>query len=159
MTHAAALAWSTDNCSVGRTLNVIGEKWTLLVLREVFQGVRRFDDMREHTGMPRQVLSDRLAHLVEEGVLRREGYREPGQRERQEYRLTDKGIALHPILLALMTWGDIYAADPDGPSMEVRHRDCGAKVSLVMECAEGHDHLAPRDVRSTPGPAARLRSA
>lgn len=158
MAHAPALAWSTDNCSVARTLAVIGEKWTLVVLRELFQGVRRFDDMRAHSGIPRQVLSDRLAHLVDEGLLRREAYREPGQRERQEYRLTPKGIALHPVLLALMAWGDAYEADPEGPSFEVRHRDCGAPVRLVLECAEGHDHLTARDVRGTPGPAAHLRT-
>lgn len=159
MTHVPALDWSTDNCSVARTLAVIGEKWTLVVLREVFQGVRRFDDMRQHTGIPRQVLSDRLASLVDGGVLRRESYREPGQRERQEYRLTAEGVALHPVLIALMAWGDAYASDPEGPSIEVRHRDCGAAVALVLQCADGHGPLTARDVRGVPGPAARRRSA
>jgi DNA-binding HxlR family transcriptional regulator len=159
MTRSPALEWSTDNCSVARTLAVIGEKWSLVVLREVFQGVRRFDDMRDRTGVPRQVLSDRLAHLVGEGVLRRESYREPGQRERHEYRLTQKGIDLHPVLVALMAWGDRYAADPEGPSIELRHRECGAPVALVLECADGHGPLTARDVRPSPGPAARRRTA
>ena len=79
-----ALAWSTDNCTVGRAMEVLGERWTFVVLREVFNGIRRFDDMRRHTGIPRQVLTNRLTLLVEQGVLRRVGYREPGQRERHE---------------------------------------------------------------------------
>ena len=79
-----ALAWSTDNCTIGRAMEVLGEKWTFVVLREVFNGIRRFDDMRRHTGIPRQVLTDRLALLVDQDVLRREPYRESGQRERHE---------------------------------------------------------------------------
>ncbi|HEY5033031.1 MAG TPA: helix-turn-helix domain-containing protein [Actinomycetes bacterium] len=159
MTRSPALEWSTDNCSVARTLEVIGEKWTLVVLRELFQGVRRFEDMRARTGIPRQVLSDRLGHLVADGVLRRESYREPGQRARHEYRLTQKGIDLHPVLVALMAWGDAYAADPEGPSIELHHKDCGAPVALVLQCSDGHGSLTARDVRARPGPAARRRSA
>jgi len=158
MSHPAALDWSSENCSVARTLDVIGEKWTLVVLREVFQGIRRFEDMRARTGIPRQVLSTRLASLVDDGILRRESYREPGQRERQEYRLTRKGIDLHPVLLSLMTWGDRYLADPDGPSLELYHRDCGGAVVLEMRCSAGHGELTARDVRPQPGPAARPRS-
>ena len=158
MARPPALDWSTDNCSVARTLDVIGEKWTLVVLREVFQGVRRFEDMRVRTGIPRQVLSDRLAHLVVDQILYREAYREPGQRERHEYRLTAKGIDLHPVLLALMTWGDTYAADPDGVPLEIHHRDCGASAFLELRCSAGHGQLTARDVRPTPGPAARLRA-
>jgi DNA-binding HxlR family transcriptional regulator len=159
MARPVALEWSTDNCSVGRTLAIIGEKWTLVVLREVFQGVRRFEDMRQRTAIPRQVLSDRLAHLVDEEILRRESYREPGQRERQEYRLTQKGIDLHPVLVSLLAWGDAYAADPDGPSIELQHKDCGALVALELRCTDGHGPLTARDVRPRPGPAARRRSA
>ena len=155
----AALDWSTENCSVARALEVIGEKWTLVVLREVFQGVRRFDDMRARTQIPRQVLSVRLARLVQDGILYRKPYREPGQRVRMEYRLTPKGIDLHPVLLSLMTWGDRYLADPAGPSLELYHRDCGAPVELQLRCSDGHGDLVARQVRPRPGPAARLRSA
>jgi DNA-binding HxlR family transcriptional regulator len=159
MSRPAALDWSSENCSVERTLVLIGEKWTLVVLREVFQGIRRFEDMRERTVIGRQVLSARLSRLVEVGILRRESYQEPGQRQRFEYRLTQKGIDLHPVLLALMTWGDRYVADPDGPSLELYHRDCDGAVQLEMACSRGHRGLDPRQVRPRPGPAARLRSA
>jgi DNA-binding HxlR family transcriptional regulator len=158
MAQPEAMAWSQENCSVARTLAVIGEKWTLVVLREVFQGVRRFADMQERTGMPRQVLSERLSGLVEDGILRREAYQEPGQRRRWEYRLTQKGIDLHPVLLSLLAWGDRYLADPAGPALELYHRDCGASVELELRCADGHGGLTARDVRPKPGPAARLRS-
>ena len=91
-----ALEWSIDGCTIGRAMEVLGEKWTLVVLREVFSGIRRFDDMRVRTGVPRQVLTNRLAMLVDQGVLRRQPYREPGSRERHEYRLTPKGLDLYP---------------------------------------------------------------
>ena len=90
-----ALAWSTENCTVGRTMAILGERWTFVVLREVFNGVRRFDDIKRHSGIPRQVLSNRLAVLVEQGVLRREPYQDPGERARHEYRLTNKGFDLY----------------------------------------------------------------
>lgn len=149
--------FATDNCSIARTLAVVGEKWTFLVLREVFRGVRRFDDIHAVTGAPRQVLSDRLAALVDQRILRREPYREPGRRERQEYRLTDKGLDLYPVLLALLAWGDRHVPAPDGPALRVEHRDCGAEVTLHLRCAAGHDVTAVRDVLPRPGPGARLR--
>src|ERR1044071_9051071 len=125
-----ALDWSVDNCTIASSLAILGEKWTFIVLRDVFLGVRRFDDFIEHTGIPRQVLANRLGRLVEEGLLRRESYREPGERTRHEYRLTDKGIDVYPILVALREWGDRYLADPDGPPLLTVHRDCGASVEL-----------------------------
>src|SRR5882757_41690 len=95
------LNWSADNCTIGRAMGILGEKWTLLVLREIFMGVRRFDDMRVRTRIPRQVLTTRLATLVEQGLLRREPYRDPGACVRDEYRLTEKGLDLYPVLVAL----------------------------------------------------------
>ncbi len=151
-----ALQWSTENCSIGRTLDVVGEKWTFLVLRELFQGVRRFDDLRVRTAVPRQVLSDRLATLVEAGLLRREPYREPGARERHEYRLTDKGLDLYPVLVGLMRWGDVYLADPQGPAAEFVHRGCGESLELEMRCAAGH-LVSRREVGGRPGPGAVRR--
>ena len=110
----AALDWSVENCTIARAMEILGERWTLVVLREVFNGVRRFDDMRVRTGIPRQVLTNRLASLVEQGVLSREPYREPGSRLRHEYRLTEKGLDLWPVLVAVLGWGDRYLADPEG---------------------------------------------
>jgi DNA-binding HxlR family transcriptional regulator len=98
-------------------MEILGEKWTVVVLREIFVGIRRFDDMRVRTGIPRQMLTNRLATLVEHGVLRREPYREPGARAREEYRLTQQGLDLYPALLALLEWGDRYLADPGGPPL------------------------------------------
>jgi DNA-binding HxlR family transcriptional regulator len=151
----AALAYSTDNCTIGRAMEVLGERWTFVVLREVFNGIRRFDDMRRHTGIPRQVLTNRLALLVEQDVLRREAYREPGQRERHEYRLTEKGLALSPVLVAIAAWGDRYLADADGPPIEFVHRDCGSLVGVHLGCADGHPVDDPRAVVGRPGPGVR----
>jgi DNA-binding HxlR family transcriptional regulator len=153
----AALDYSVDNCTIGRAMEILGEKWTVVVLREVFNGVRRFDDMRERTGIPRQVLANRLALLVEQGVLRREPYREPGARIRHEYRLTDKGLDLYPVLVAVREWGDRYLADPAGPPMLTVHRACGAEVHTCLRCEAGHDVGSPRDIVPIPGPGARLR--
>jgi DNA-binding HxlR family transcriptional regulator len=147
--------YSTDNCSIAATLALVGEKWTPLVLREVFTGVRRFDDMYQRLGAPRQVLSNRLARLVEEGILRRQPYREPGQRQRYDYRLTEKGIELYPVLVALMHWGDKWAGDPAGPPVALHHRGCGAEVDLVLRCRDGHDVGGAREVEPRPGPGAR----
>jgi DNA-binding HxlR family transcriptional regulator len=159
MSSPAALDWSVDNCTIGRTLDVIGDRWTFLVLREVFNGIRRFDDLTVRTAIPRTVLTDRLRRLVDAGILRKEPYREPGARSRMEYRLTEKGLDLYPVLLALQTWGDRYLADPEGPPIEFAHRGCDAKVELVMRCAAGHEPAGVRDVAGRPGPGARRRVA
>ena len=152
-----ALEWSADNCTVDRTLAIVGEKWTFLVLREVFMGVRRFDDMRVRTSIPRQVLADRLSRLVEHGILRREPYRDPGSRQRYEYRPTEKGFDLYPVLQALREWGDRYLADPSGGPLTTVHRDCDAEVRLVLRGANGHEIDKMREVVGRPGPGARRR--
>ena len=151
----AALAYSTDNCTVGRAMEVLGERSTFLVLREVINGVRRFEDMRRHSGIPRQVLTNRLSLLVEQGILRREPYRVPGQRKRHEYRLTEKGFDLYPVLVAIRQWGDRYLADPEGSPVEFEHVGCGAEVHVTMTCAQGHPVTGHRDVASRPGPGIR----
>src|SRR3954462_14060314 len=102
--------WDRSRCSVAGTLAVVGEKWSLLVLREAFLGVRRFADFQRILGAPKAVLSDRLATLVEQGVLTRVPYQAEGERQRHEYRLTAKGRDLYPTLVALMQWGDTYLA-------------------------------------------------
>jgi DNA-binding HxlR family transcriptional regulator len=152
-----ALAWSVDSCTIGRAMEILGEKWTVVVLREVFNGIRRFDDMRVRTGIPRQVLTNRLAMLVTMGVLRREPYQEPGARVRHEYRLTAKGFDLYPVLIAVAEWGDRYLADPGGPPLEFMHRDCGSPVRAEIHCADGHIVADNRAVVPRPGPGARRR--
>jgi DNA-binding HxlR family transcriptional regulator len=147
-----ALAWSTDNCQVARAMAVLGERSTLIVLREVFNGVRRFDDMQRHSGVNRQVLSTRLATLVDAGILRKVPYQSEGSRQRHEYRPTQKGLDLYPVLTALAEWGAQYLADPEGPAVEMSHRDCGAKVRPVLTCDDGHVIEDYRDVVPRPGP-------
>lgn len=149
-----ALAFSADNCTVGRAMAILGERWTFVVLREVFNGVRRFDDMRRHTSIPRQVLTDRLALLVEHGILRKEPYKSPGERARHEYRLTDKGIDLYPVLIAIAQWGDRYLADPAGPPVQFVHRDCDAVMRMVATCHAGHEVGDLRRIAPQPGPGA-----
>jgi DNA-binding HxlR family transcriptional regulator len=113
--------------------------------------------MRVRTGVPRQVLANRLGTLVDNGVLRRVPYREPGARVRQEYRLTEKGFDLYPILITLMAWGNRYLADPEGPPLEFAHRDCGAPVAAEVRCTAGHRVEDNRAVVPRPGPGARRR--
>jgi DNA-binding HxlR family transcriptional regulator len=155
MAKSWQLDYETANCNIAAALAIVGEKWTFLVLREAFNGVRRFDDMQRRTGAPRQVLSNRLSQLVAEGILRKVPYREEGQRPRSEYRLTEKGIEFFPVIAALLAWGDKYAAWPGGPAVELTHRDCGAPVILELACAEGHVLGSAREVTPVPGPGAR----
>ena len=140
-------AWDRSRCSVAGTLAVIGEKWSLLVLREAFFGVRRFADFQRLLGAPKAVLTDRLATLVEAGVLARVPYQAEGERQRHEYRLTDKGRDLYPTLVALMQWGDRYLTEDAEPPLTLEHRDCGAAVHLELTCEAGHSLAGPRDVR------------
>lgn len=149
------LDYDPANCAIGAAVAIIGERPTFLVLREAFNGVRRFDDMQRRTAIPRQVLSDRLARLVREDLLRKVPYQDAGQRRRYEYRLTSKGLDLYPVLVALMEWGDRYAAGPDGPPVVLQHRDCGEPVRLRLSCQAGHVLESARDVTPVPGPGAR----
>ena len=155
MGRAWILDYDSANCAIGAAVGLIGERPTFLVLREAFNGVRRFADMQRRTGMPRQVLSDRLARLVGEGLLRKVPYQEDGQRRRYEYRLTEKGLDLYPVLVALMEWGDRHALGSAGPQVMLRHRDCGEPVRLQMSCQAGHVLESAREVTPVPGPGAR----
>jgi DNA-binding HxlR family transcriptional regulator len=149
------LRYSTENCSIARTLGVVGEKWTLLVLREAFYGIRRFDEIARILGCGRAVLTARLRTLVDEGVLERVPYRPPGERSRFEYRLTQKGSELFPVLMALLQWGDRWAVDAAGPAVELTHRGCSEHVSLTIRCDVHRGELAAADVAARPGPGAR----
>lgn len=124
-------------CTVMKALEIVGERWTLLVVREAFYGVRRFQALHENLGCARNVLSDRLATLVKHGVLAKEPYVAEGQRERFEYRLTDKGRELFPVIVSLMDWGDRWTTKKGGP-VTLLHRECGTKLHLELRCAEGH---------------------
>jgi DNA-binding HxlR family transcriptional regulator len=149
---------STENCPIQRTLDVVGEKWTLLILRDAVNGVRRFDDFHRHIGLSEAVLSDRLRKLISAGILKTARYQQPGSRSRNEYRLTRKGWDLWPVLMALSQWGETYTLDPEGPVLDVRHTDCDAPVRVVVECAAEHSTLTPGEVTARLGPGARLRS-
>jgi len=155
MGRAWILDYDSANCAIGATVGLIGERPTFLVLREAFNGVRRFADMQRRTEMPRQVLSDRLGRLVGEGLLRKVPYQESGQRVRYEYRLTEKGLDLYPVLVALMEWGDRHAVGTAGPQVLLEHRDCGEPVQLQLACRAGHVLGSAREVTPVPGPGAR----
>ena len=152
MNNPVAVRYRPADCSIARAMELLGERWTILVLRESFSGIRRFDDIQERTGAPRQVLSARLAHLVEHGILRRVPYQEPGQRQRYEYRLTQKGLDLYPVLAGLLQWGDKYLADAEGPSVVLTHKECGEPIRVTMLCADGHEVESARQVRAIPAP-------
>ncbi|HEY5351930.1 MAG TPA: helix-turn-helix domain-containing protein [Streptosporangiaceae bacterium] len=155
MERTLMMDYDPANCAIGAAVAIIGERSTFLVLREAFNGVRRFADMQRRTGIPRQVLSGRLARLVEEGLLRKVPYQDSGQRIRHEYRLTSKGLDLYPVLVGLMRWGDQYATGPGGPPVLLRHRDCGERVHVQLACEAGHILESARDVEPVPGPGAR----
>lgn len=142
-------------CSVAATLEVVGERWTLLVLRDAFYGVRRFEDFQHRLGVARNVLSARLATLVEHDLLVRTPYREPGRRLRQEYRLTEAGRQLLPAVIALMQWGDAHLAGPAGPPVTVSHRGCGQAVHAEIVCGGGHRALVAQETEVADGAAAR----
>ena len=143
-------------CSIARSLEVVGERWTLLVLRDAFLGVRRFDDFQRSLGVARNVLQTRLERLVEEGILERRLYQD--RPPRHEYRLTDKGIDLWPAVFALMRWGDRHHY-PDGPPTVVEHIGCGGAVDDHRICERCGKPLEARDVRPRPGPGAHPRAA
>lgn len=133
-----------EDCSLARTLAVVGDRWTLMILREAFMGVRRFDDFEARLGIARRVLSDRLAHLVKEGVLRKDAYQE--RPARFEYRLTEKGLALYPAILSLVHWGDRFYADEGGPPVIHTHKACGHDFRSVLTCSECGDAVDARGV-------------
>jgi len=145
-------AYEGQNCSVARALEVLGDRWTLLVIRDAFAGVRRFDDFQRDLGIARNVLSDRLQRLVDEDVLERQRYQE--RPERFEYRLTPKGVDLWRALISLRKWGDRYYAPADGPPRVVRHRDCGGQPTRHLTCDRCGARLGPLDVVAERGPGA-----
>jgi DNA-binding HxlR family transcriptional regulator len=144
--------YETQVCSIARSLEVLGDRWTLLVLRDAFTRVRRFEDFQRRLGVARNVLTDRLNRLVEEEILQRVPYQE--RPVRFEYRLTQKGLDLWPVMMTLLQWGDRYYLEPGGAPVVVGHRDCGGEVTDHLMCGKCHAELGPRDVVAEPGPGA-----
>jgi DNA-binding HxlR family transcriptional regulator len=143
-----------QNCSIARTLELMGERWTMLVIREAFLGRRRFDELADGLGIARNVLTDRLRRLVDEGVLEKVPYQE--RPERFEYRLTAKGVDLWPVLVALLQYGDRHYA-PDGPPMLLTHKGCGGRLDDRRTCTRCGVTLQAKDAEAIPGPGALAR--
>lgn len=134
-------------CPVAKSLSVLGDRWTMLVLREAFWRVRRFEDFQARTGAPRPVLAERLKMLVDQGVLERRQYSE--RPARFEYRLTEKGVDLYPVVISLLEWGERWMTDADAePVVELRHRACGHTTHPQLACSACGDVLTARDVEA-----------
>jgi DNA-binding HxlR family transcriptional regulator len=148
-------SWSADRCTIARALDVVSTRSAFLILREAFYGTTRFDDFAERVQISEPVAAARLRELVEEGLLEREDYREPGQRTRQRYKLTEKGEDLFPALAALMQWGNRWLDDRGGP-VELRHSDDGEPVTVELRCAAGH-RVGPGELDLVPRPPSGRR--
>lgn len=131
-------------CSVARALSVIGDRWTLLILRNAFMGIRRFDDFQANLGVTRHLLSDRLKRLVEVDILKKVAYQE--RQQRFEYRLTEKGRDLYPVLLSLVKWGDQWMDQGLGAPIEYVHQACDQKFTPVLVCSECGEPVTARNV-------------
>ena len=146
------MKWSEladEPCSVARSVAVIGDRWTLMLLRDCFLGVRRFEEFERRLGISRSIIAERLKRLVDEGVLRREAYQD--QPVRHEYRLTDKGMALHPVIMAIVHWGDVHYTGPEGPPLLHRHKACGCDFAPVLTCSACGEAVTARDVEVRAG--------
>jgi DNA-binding HxlR family transcriptional regulator len=146
-------ALEEEPCSLARTIGVIGDRWTLLILRECFLRKRRFEQFQSALGVTRHLLAERLKKLVRNGVLRRVPYQETPKR--YEYILTQKGLDLHPILMALVHWGDTHMLDERGRPLLHEHKKCGKLFDPVMVCSECREPLFAKEVITRPGPGAR----
>jgi DNA-binding HxlR family transcriptional regulator len=144
--------YADQNCSIARTLELVGERWTILVLRDVFLGLRRFDQLQGNLGVARNVLASRLDRLVGEGILEKVPYQQ--RPLRHEYRLTEKGLDLWPVIVELLRWGDRYAAPEAGPPIVLRHRGCGGRLGEHRVCTRCAQPLEVGDVRAELGPGA-----
>jgi DNA-binding HxlR family transcriptional regulator len=124
-----------ENCAIARSSGVVGERWVWVILRQAFNGARRFEDFHRGVGLARNVLTDRLNWLVDHGVLERRPYAQHAVRDLNEYRLTDKGRALFPVYTALMQWGNRWT-DLPAPPVELLHKPCGHRVGVRVVCSE-----------------------
>lgn len=138
-------------CSIARTLDVMGEPWTPLVIRDVFVGMNRFEQIQHDLGISRKVLTERLNHLVEHGILERRPY---DNRPRYEYHLTDRGLELFDVLMAMVGWGDKWLAGKAGPPVLYRHHACGAISHVDPRCSHCGKPMRATDIDVLPGPGA-----
>jgi DNA-binding HxlR family transcriptional regulator len=145
--------YTDQQCSIAGALEVVGERWSLLIIREVLLGVRRFDQLQSDLGVARNVLQTRLTRLVDQGVLEKRLYQQ--RPKRYEYMLTEKGLDLWPTIVALLQWGDRYAAPAAGPPVLLEHRGCGGAVDEHRICTACGARLSARDALAIPGPGAR----
>jgi DNA-binding HxlR family transcriptional regulator len=137
-------------CSIARSVDLLGDWWTPLVLREAFLGRRRFDDMQRSLGIGRNVLTQRLNRLVDEGMLERVQYQ--AKPDRYEYVLTEKGRDFYPVLAAMIAWGDRWLSGEEGPPIVLRHKACGHDMTAKVVCSECGEPIQARDVRARLGP-------
>ena len=140
-------------CSIARTLDVVGEPWSPLIIRDVYVGITRFDDIQRDLGISRKVLTQRLNWLVDHDILTRRPYSE--RPPRSEYVLTDKGLEFCDVLLVINAWGDRWTAGPEGPPVRHRHRACGRLTHVEMRCVACGDPLRAADITVEAGPGAR----
>jgi len=145
------------NCSIAKTLDVVGEWWTLLIVRDALRGTRRFDDFQASLGLARSVLTARLRKLTEAGILDRQQYSQ--HPPRYEYRLTDKGRALFPVIVALMQWGDDWEQEPAGPPTVLVHDTCGQVIQPVLTCPHCRGEVGTGNTHSEPGPGRRMTAS
>lgn len=138
-------------CSIIRPLSILGDRWTFILLKQAFAGSRRFEEFLAAIGISRGRLTDRLTRLVDEGILSKEPYKNTNGRTHHEYRLTQKGHDLYPVLLALRDWGDQYLA-PEGPPVHYRHRNCGGEAHAHLTCDICGHELSARDIQPEFGP-------
>jgi len=139
-----------QHCSIARPASLLGDRWTLVILRQAFSRTRRFEDFQAQLGISRSLLADRLGKLVDAGILRREPYKD-AVRTREEYRLTEKGLDLYPVLMALREWGDMHMA-PEGAPIVVSHRACGGEIHARLTCNRCGEEVGPRGAEVAVGP-------
>jgi DNA-binding HxlR family transcriptional regulator len=138
------------NCSLAQTLDIIGERWTLLILRDAFLGARKFSQFQENLDIARNILTTRLNRLVEEGIFEKNTATEGGH---ADYRLTNKGLALQPVLLSMTHWGDEFKASPKGARLTFVERDTELPIRSMSAISQDGRSLLPREIKAIPGPA------
>ena len=144
------VSFADMHCSLARTLDIMGDWWTPLIVRDVHLGITRFAELAEDLGISRNLLTQRLAHLLDKGILHKTAYQE--RPARYDYHLTEKGKELVPPILALMAWGDRWAAPEAGPPLRIRHRTCGKRLEPVVVCSSCGEPVLAEDIVALPGP-------
>jgi DNA-binding HxlR family transcriptional regulator len=142
--------------SIAKPAALLGDRWTLVIIRQAFNGMKRFEDFQQSLGISRSLLSERLGRLVDAGVLRREPYKDD-VRTRDRYRLTEMGLDLYPVLIALRDWGDRYL-EGDCPPVKVRHKGCGGEPTLELRCDKCGEEVGARDAEAIPAPDLKVAS-